>query len=220
MWPFTRNSGKKQDDLPPPGINDFASFTTQPGSNGTEASQSYNGKVPHVGDPDFPTGSEQDAILVHWDRPPADQNPQAWWDDRELWEKQADKNVSTVGTNLPSIGGRSNTFADHPNWNPPATNRPMTDALSPSSWRYLRPWDQDFDRELNGIHFSAADNNVAYLLGEMQPVGRGTSTYRLDPLNNDTTAYLSRQPGPSAQQAAEAASGADVYPSRAYRLGG
>lgn len=63
----------------------------------------------------------------------------------------------------------------------PAVEARLTQRLSPSSWRFLRPFDQGYARELNGNHFSMADHRRDYEIGGMAPAASRRNTYRLEP---------------------------------------
>ena len=218
MWPFTRESGKAMRDTPPEGINDFASYTSQPGSNGTEAAGFDNGSAPVVGSRYFPTIAEQNKVLVHWDRPPGDQNPAEWYADRNIWAdeqsriEKVDPLPGKVTTGQPSgVGG-------NPYWSPPTVQRP-TAFMSPAGYSYTRPFDQWTEHELNGYHFSMADVNTGYMVGEMAPPPEWNNTYRLDAPNNDASSLHS---GPKADLAVAVhlASTSDYWSNRSYRVGG
>lgn len=188
MWPFVKFGRQVQADVPPPGVEDFADFTARPGA--ADAAQWREGDVPSLDDPYFPTIARQDAVLVHWDRPPPDTDGSAWWQDRDLWRVRQNEIENLIAT--PSgLTGVPNQYADNPNWNPaPNTSRPTAN-MSPSTWRYTRPFAQETDPNFNGVHTSLADLHTAYEL--RGAVGRNVpwnNSYRLDPVSNDQTAVF------------------------------
>jgi hypothetical protein len=176
---------------PPAGLQDRLSFTDKPGSNGTDAAYWQEGDVPDLEDEYFPTVAGQDALLTHWDRPPADQNPQPWYDDRNIWAKQQREKIEDQ-TAIPwqIETSKPPQMADDPRWNPPTVNR-WSAFLSPSSYRFTRPYDQTSEHELNGVHLSLADNRRAYILtGQSGRIRSWNNSYRLDPTSNDATAVF------------------------------
>lgn len=177
---------------PPAGLEDFAHFTTEPGSNGTDAAYYWQGDVPDLGDDYFPSVPDQDKLLVHWERPPADENPQTWYDDKDTWAKQQRESIEHQSATpwTQSDTGKSVRMADNPNWVPPDVKRP-TAFESPTSYSFTRPFGQDTEHELNGVHFSLADNRRAYLLGgSVGRVNSWNNSYRIDPVTNDASAVF------------------------------
>ncbi len=191
MWPFVRLTGKVQGDAPPPGVEDFISYTAEPGALNTDVARWAEGDVPDLGDDYFPTIANQAAILTHWDYPPANENPQRWYDDRNVWAKQQRTEIETQDA-LPidAVGPMADQPAADPRWNPPTVQRP-TAHQSPSSYRFYRPFDQTSEHELNGVHMSLADNRRAYeLTGSAGLAPKWNNSYRIDPPNNDATAVF------------------------------
>ncbi len=78
-----------------------------------------------------------------------------------------------------------------PLFTPPPEPRPMT-RMSPSNYRFLRPFDQlskgNGARQFNGMHFSMADHRRTYEIGGMIPqsIRDRRNTFRLDPAPWDT----------------------------------
>ena len=171
---------------PPAGIEDRLSYTDQPGSQGTDAAYYLEGRVPNIDNGYFPTIANQDSILIHYDRPPADKNPQEWYDDRNIWAKQQRESIEhQVGVPWMDDTSKTGPMADDPKWTPPTVNRP-TAFLSPSSYRFTRPYGQDVEHELNGVHLSLADNRRAYnLSGNVGRTQGWNNSYRIDPVSND-----------------------------------
>lgn len=176
---------------PPAGLEDRLSYTRKVGSNGTDAAYWWEGDVPDLDDEYFPTVPEQDKLLVHYDRPPGDENPQTWWEDRTVWQQFQAHNVEKqrgVPWDLDTTKGPEP--APDPRWNPPEVKRP-TAFLSPTSYSYTRPYGQEVEHELNGVHFSLADNRRAYVLGgSAGRVNTWNNSYRVDPVTNDATSVF------------------------------
>jgi hypothetical protein len=218
MWPFTKSIGKVQNDTPPPGINDFASYTSQPGSNGTEAARFDNGSAPQVGTGYFPTIANQDAALVHWMRPPGDENPDEWYADQSLWQDEQAKLEKTDPLPMNIGSGKPSGPAPDPRWVPPTVSR-VTNFMAPNGYSMTRPFDQTTEHENNGYHFSMADVNYGYEVGEMTTPPSWRNTYRLDAPTNDATSVTVGAP-PDLATSVRLASENDVWPGRNYRLGG
>ncbi len=72
-----------------------------------------------------------------------------------------------------------------PRWIPPEEPR-VTDRLSPSTYRFTRPFDQTIARHYNGDHFSMADHRRQYPIMGMNPPPFRRNTYRADPIPWDT----------------------------------
>lgn len=177
---------------PPAGLEDHVSFTDRPGSNGSDAAYWFPGRQPEMDDGYFPTVPQQDALLVHWDRPPGDENPQAWYDDRNVWAKYQRENIEkqTGVQQQQTDTGKSVRMADNPNWTPPDVKRP-TAFENPNGYSFTRPFDQTSEHELNGVHLSLADNKRAYVLGgSVGRINGWNNSYRIDPVTNDATAVF------------------------------
>lgn len=176
---------------PPAGLEDRLHYTDTVGSNGTDAAFYFPGKVPEMDDGYFPTIADEDAILVHYSRPPGDQNPQEWYDDKDTWSKQQrDQLESQQAVPFGLDTSKTGPMADNPNWTPPTVQRPSA-FLSPSSYRFTRPYDQTSEHELNGVHLSLADNRRAYnLAGNVGRTQSWNNSYRLDPTSNDAQAVF------------------------------
>lgn len=79
----------------------------------------------------------------------------------------------------------SQPVAVNPRSNPVQNDR-YTANLSPSTYRFWRPFDQHAARQLNGNHFSMADNKREYEIFGMSPVISRRNTYRAEPSPWDT----------------------------------
>jgi hypothetical protein len=179
---------------PPRGLEDRANFTVTPGSMGTDAAYQFEGGIPSytnpVSDGYFPTIADQTALLTNYYEPPDDQNPDAWYQDKDRWGMQQQKFQKLTG-----VPWEDNTLTpilmdDDPRWVPPPVQRP-TAFLSPSSYRFTRPFDQNTEHDFNGVHLSLAENRRAYILtGTVGQADNWNNTYRVDPLSNDSQAVF------------------------------
>ncbi len=66
-----------------------------------------------------------------------------------------------------------------PNSTPPPVNRP-TNLNSPGSYEFTRPFDQDWARQNNGVHFSMADHRRLTEIYGMRPTATARNTYRAE----------------------------------------
>jgi hypothetical protein len=87
-----------------------------------------------------------------------------------------------------------NGRAADPRWVPPPEPR-LTNRLSPHNYVFTRPFDQDIERNFNGIHFSMADHRRKYPVLGMQPPPFRRNTYRADPAPWDTDRTDMPNPG-------------------------
>lgn len=222
VWRFLRPGGKVQEDIPPPGIEDNLSYTARPGAQDTPVAHWYPEDTPDLQDDYFNTIDEQDSILVHWYRPPADTNPQPWWDDKDPWSKKQREDIETqIGVPWTDDTSITTQPDPDPRWNPPVVTRP-TAFLSPSNYRFTRPYDQYTEHELNGIHLSLAENRRAYLLGgQAGLMPTWNNSYRLDPVTNDASAVFVGDTTPDDLNAQLLITRqVDVWASPSYRLDG
>jgi hypothetical protein len=191
MWPFSQVQSTPQ---PPAGLEDKADFTTANGAGGGEAALYFPGVEPAYDASYFPTVNQQDQLLIHWDRPPADQPPDGWWADRTVWQQQQTKIEHQRGVAWEVQTGQTPRAEDSPYAKAPKINRATAD-LSVSDYRFNRPFGQGTEYELNGLHMSMATNQQAYLIGEMNPSPVYTNTYRIDPPTNDAGSLFTDDTG-------------------------
>lgn len=184
MWPFKRNEPPPENDLTPiPVTLDEAHTYVQPRGDYV-ADYPYGTKdySPLVG-VELPTIRNQDAILVHWYRPPDAGNPAEWWQDNnsdELARAKQERFTTTLG--------QETTDRQYAAENPWLQRHPLprvTSDMSPSNYRFERPFDQRYERKLNGNHFSMASNRRSYPVNGMQPSRSLRNTFRLEPLARD-----------------------------------
>lgn len=85
------------------------------------------------------------------------------------------------GDGMAAIPPGSHRSAPDPRWIPPDEPR-VTSRLSPHTYVFTRPFDQDIERSFTGHHFSMADHRRRYpILGMATPPYR-RNTYRTDPV--------------------------------------
>lgn len=121
--------------------------------------------------------------------PDSASNPDPYWARLDADEKQRESDVYLDADGIEENKGRLLRAPD-PRWNPPAPSR-RTDSLSPSTWRFFRPFDQlnrayvdttvGSARRFNGSHFSMADHRRTYDVTGFAPVRGHRNTYRYDP---------------------------------------
>jgi len=234
MWPFTRKP--KSDLSPPVEIDQMHKFEQPNTGHQTPPWHVVNdpyGWSPNKGGRDLPPVPNQDAILVHYDRPPAYQAPRHWWEDKnrgelersqlhEHFEETRGYAVPSPYTWSPGHLGDGKT----PWYTNPGENR-VTQRYSPSTWRMTREDTMigNAAKELNGHHSSMADMRRNYPIGGMNPTKTKRNTYRIEPPNRDaTSADLSSENAPtpnpemyfSPQYQSPTGS---VFPGRTYRIG-
>lgn len=122
-------------------------------------------------------------------------HPKGYWDRLDADEKHRESTTYTDADGWESQRARRPVGVD-PRWNPPAPSR-VTDKLSPSNYRFFRPFDQlnktwpDMQvgsaRRFNGAHFSMADHRRTYDVVGYMPVRKSRNTYRFDPAPWDSS---------------------------------
>jgi hypothetical protein len=114
----------------------------------------------------------------------------------------------------PPAAGQS---APDPRWvarpEPRVTNR-----LSPHTYTFTRPFNQETERYYNGVHFSMADHRRNYDILGMQPFAYKRNTYRADPVPWDEDRI--DMPNPSGRATAGPIVAFDIPPSgsQSWRL--
>ncbi len=111
-------------------------------------------------------------------------NPWAWWArmDEDTAARESVVVQDTNGhTELKGVRSR----APHPLWVPPPEPRP-TGSLSPHTYYFERPFDQEIARRLTGAHISLANNMRNYEILVQTPVPHRRNTYRVEPSPWDT----------------------------------
>lgn len=175
---------------PPRGLEDRAHYVDKPGSMGTDAAYQWEGSVPNYNNPVangyFPTVAQQDNLLTNYYENPPGESPIAWYQDKDQWGMEQLKFQKLEGVPWQDNTMHPVMMQDDPRWKPPPVERPSA-FLSPSSFRFIRPFDQTTEHDFNGLHLSLAENRRAYNLSGS--VGRDTTwnnSYRVDPLSNDS----------------------------------
>lgn len=132
---------------------------------------------------ELPPVAKQDDILVHFMQPPDDQAPQEYYEDRNAVNialgRQEVFQTKNPLENSTNIAAAPNPWLSTP-LSPRATSR-----MSPSNFRFYRPFDQRWARQLNGVATSLATVGRAYPVGGMQPPKSFRNTFRLAPTARD-----------------------------------
>jgi hypothetical protein len=108
-----------------------------------------------------------------------------WWkkQDAETAQRESVTNQQAIG--WAENKGTYKVKGPHPLWNPPPEPR-LTSQLSPHTYAFQRPWDQEIARRFSGSHVSLADNRRSYEILTMRPVTQRRNTYRVEPTPWDT----------------------------------
>lgn len=124
-------------------------------------------------------------------RPNADENPSHFYGPIDAETARRESVTSTTATGW-SEQKSQYIMGPDPRWNPPSEAR-LTSDLSPSSYRFDRPWDQlskgNGARQFNGMHFSLADHRRDYDIGGMTAAQNYRNTYRASPAPWDADMY-------------------------------
>lgn len=112
--------------------------------------------------------------------PPTGEAPAIFYRQRDTDERQRNS-VEFVDADGWAVQKGQKHPGPDPRWIPVPENRP-TQQMSPTSWIFTRPFDQDIARNLNGFHFSMADHRRSYPIHGMQPFRAGRNTFRMDPV--------------------------------------
>lgn len=134
---------------------------------------------------ELPTIKNQDEILVHYFQPPAAKNPQQWYNDRNKDKIYRGTQEHFFTDNVSEVVS-PDQMEDNPWWHGvPVPTRP-TAHMSPSNYRFIRPYDQRWERT-NVLAQSGSQARVAYPypVGGMQPQNTLRNTFRLEPPARD-----------------------------------
>lgn len=85
------------------------------------------------------------------------------------------------GDGMAAIPPGRHVIGADPRWIPPEEPR-VTSRLSPHTYTFTRPFDQDIERSFTGVHFSMADHRRRYPILGMNPPPFRRNTYRADPV--------------------------------------
>jgi hypothetical protein len=136
--------------------------------------------------PELPSIPQQDAILVHWYRPPDSGNEQPWWNDVNA-DRIARSQQEHFETNYWQEKADDPVFAARNPWHDDIRNflRPTAEQ-SPSNYRFERPfYPGDGYAQSTGTHFSMASQRRAYPVNGMEPTRSFRNTFRLEPIARD-----------------------------------
>ncbi|ARK07702.1 hypothetical protein Toil_gp19 [Rhodococcus phage Toil] len=137
---------------------------------------------------DLPTIKNQDEILVHYMQPPAARNPQQWYEDRNVEILRLSRQQEYFQTaSPPEFSAKQGTVVQP--WESTPKNPRVTGGLAQSNYRFVRPFDQRFARNLNGNVGSQAALNQSYPFGGLQGQRNFRNTVRLEPPNRDAENY-------------------------------
>lgn len=184
MWPFTRKPKVEDNDIEPVKVSlDEAHHYVQPRGD-YAANYAYGTKdySPQIG-VELPPIKDQDAILIHWYRPPDSGHPERWWEDNNedvLQRGEQERFTTSLGRMQPESKPQAK--------NPWLESHPLprvTSQMSPSNYRFERPFGQEVERTFNGVHFSMASNRRTYPVNGMEPMRNFRNTFRLEPVARD-----------------------------------
>lgn len=170
----------------PVGLDDAHNFTAPGPAPYTELPYGRVQYAPSVGK-DLPNIPEQDRVLVHYFQPPPSENPQGWYNDRNLDRIYRGTQEHFFTKNIPehteSQGDAVNPWTDG---NTATQNYHVNALFMPSNYRFIRPFDQQWERT-NSLAQSGSQAQVAYphAVGGMTPQNTLRNTFRLQPSARD-----------------------------------
>lgn len=185
MWPFSRRPQDTDNDLTPVkvSLDEAHSYVQTRNDHPNKFDYGVPDYSPQIGT-ELPPIANQDAILIHWYRPPDSGNPEKWWEDNnadELARGTQERFTTSLGQMQPELKPQAR--------NPWHESHPLprvTSEMSPSNYRFERPFGQEIERTLNGTHFSMASNRRTYPTQGMEPMRSWRNTFRLEPTARDT----------------------------------
>ncbi|MGW1743865.1 hypothetical protein ACWCPQ_34290 [Nocardia sp. NPDC001965] len=169
----------------PVGLDEAHSFV-EPGPEEYAPKPTYgaNPFAPKVGT-DLPAIRHQDTIMIHRIGPEPDRHPSGYYEDRN----SANILRSRYNELNQSVPWQESTAAIGDVYQPwehtPRSPRP-TSTQSPSTHRFVRPFDQRFEKRLSGESGSAAVLGRAYPVGGMTAMPSWRNTVRIMPPARDT----------------------------------
>lgn len=183
----------------------------------------YPVKVPFGSNPysdqigkDLPTIKNQDAILVHYFQPPASMPPQAWYDDRNEQKIKLSRQELTKADPWQALPDNKDAVTDNPWLHTQPSNR-RTSTQSPSDYRFIRPFDQRWNRNLNGLNGSMASIGKAYAVGGMGHAPDWRNTLRMEPTRWDIEQFdMSANQVPAAQPGVYVSPSAEIPSTSQY----
>jgi hypothetical protein len=204
--------------VPAPDPAHYSDAATPPGAGGRWDNSGYAPTLTtsdYEGTPD-PTRIE---TLPRHDRRANLRDPWAWWAGVDA---DTSRRESVVTQDADGWQERKGTRGrgPHPLWTPPPEPRP-TQALSPHTYYFARPFDQRIARRLTGAHISLANNRRQYEILIQTPVPHRRNTYRVDPGPWDTD-IVDEAPDPTTGRPSERLSQPPItaaMTTRSFRLG-
>lgn len=133
----------------------------------------------------LPAIAGQDAIMLHHLAPPPDRAPAAFYADRNADFLQRARYNEHLQPLPWTERAESQPLAVQPWDHTPPSPRP-TSTQSPSVYRFIRPFDQMWERRLSGDSGSMAQVGRAYPVGGMTPMPSWRNTVRIPPPSRDT----------------------------------
>lgn len=143
-------------------------------------------------------------------------NPWAWW---RKYDAETAKRESVTETDADGWTEAKGNKSIAPRPGNPGESRP-TQQLSPRTYLFSRPFDQDVARRFTGEHMSLAVNRRNYEILTMAPVTPRRNTYRVDPVPWDTD-IVDETPPPNTGMPSQRLQVPNLPPSvtsRSYRL--
>lgn len=150
-------------------------YPSPPTFGATPYSDAQNVELPRI--------PNQDELMTHWLLPPAAKPPEEWWQDRSASRITLGRQEHFQTRDL--VEDQSKFSATLNPWLSTADSPRKTSHMSPSNYRFLRPFDQRWSRVLTGQHSSAASVARAMPVGGMEPVRNFRNTFRLEPTARD-----------------------------------
>lgn len=162
--------------------------------------------------------SRSEDILRH-DRRANLRNPWGWWRKLDA-DTAARHSVEFVDANGHEEAKGQRTRAADPRWTPVPESRP-TQQMSPHTYVFTRPFDQDVARRFTGDHMSLANNRRNYDILTMAPAPNLRNTYRTEPTPWDTD-IVDEAPDVNAGRPSQRLAVPNIPPgvtNRSFRLG-
>lgn len=135
---------------------------------------------------DLPTIANQDRIMVHYMQPPADQNPQAWYNDRNEDRIYRGTQEHFFTKNIPETAEQQGAAPNPWLGSSQVQNYHFNANFMQSNYRFIRPFDQQWERT-NSLGQTGSQARVAYpyAVGGMVPQNTLRNTFRLAPSARD-----------------------------------
>lgn len=180
-----KNESTEAQKVVPIGLDDAHNYTAPGPAPFTELPYGKPQYSDRLGK-DLPTIPNQDRVLVHYFMPPAGENPQAWYNDRNQDRIYRGTQEHFFTKNIPETSQQQHA-ADNPWLGSSQTENYHHNALfMQSNYRFIRPFDQQWERT-NTLAQSGSQARVAYpyAVGGMVPQTQLRNTFRLAPSARD-----------------------------------